>query len=570
MSPDAARLRRGPVGPAAWTLALVLALVLGGCVSIPTAGPVTEGDGAVDEPGSVFPLAYSPPADASPTAIVQGFLSASAAGLGDNYAVARQYLTAPARTAWVPGEGVVVYSTAENLDFENPQEPQVSVALPVVATVDADGRYAESPPGAEQDAVFDLVQDAQGQWRITALDNGVLMSQPIFNSVYRATPLYFLTPAADVLVPEVRWFPERNAATYAVRALLNGASPWLRDAVRTAFPEGTELAVESVPVDADGTAAVDLSAAVATADVTDRALLKAQLAAVLELPGVRQVAVSIAGLPMVEPAPADLPRDPSVGTVLRTLRDGRVLQLDGSELTAPDDVPPLGVPDPHALAWARDGNPTVVLSGPDTLVLAPATVEDPPRTLLTAPGLVEPSVDPLRWVWTGPAQSTGRLTAVQAEGVATEVVVPWLDGRSLRSLRVSRDGVRIAVVSSGPDGVTVDVAGVVRDGSGTPQRLTERMRVGTRLATATEVVWVDESTVAVLGTSGTMTGPTVHLVPTAGPTRALPAIENAVSIAAGRGERAVYVATEVGGLHSLRGTSWVLVATGVQSPAFPG
>ncbi len=59
-------LRRAPVLLVAW----VLALVLGGCVSIPTAGPVAEGDGAVDEPGSVFPLAYSPPSDASPTAIV--------------------------------------------------------------------------------------------------------------------------------------------------------------------------------------------------------------------------------------------------------------------------------------------------------------------------------------------------------------------------------------------------------------------------------------------------------------------------------------------------------------------
>jgi hypothetical protein len=565
MTAGTRRLRRALTLLVGWVVALVLA----GCVSIPTAGPVAEGDGAVDEPGSVFPLAYSPPTDASPTAIVQGFLSASAAGLGDNYAVARQYLTAPARSAWAPGEGVVVYSTSGNLDFENPRESQVSVAFPVVATLDADGRYDESTPGAQQDAVFDLARDAQGQWRITALDNGVLLSQPIFDSVYRATSLYYLSPTADVLVPEVRWFPERNTATYAVRALLNGPSPWLRDAVRTAFPEGTALAVESVPVDADGTAAVDLTAAVATAGTEDRALLKAQLAAVLDLPGIRDVAVSIAGLPMVEPAPAQLVRDPSPGTSLRMIRDGQVLHLDGTDLVFADGIAPLGVPDPHGLAWARDANPTVLLSGTDTLVLAPPT-DGAPRTLLVAPGLVEPSVDPLRWVWSGPSQSAGRLTALLADGPTTDVVVPWLEGRSVRSLRVSRDGARIAVVSSGTDGVTVDVAGVVRDASGTPQRLTERTRVGARLVTATEVAWVDESTLAVLGTSGTMTGPTVHLVPTGGPTRALPPIEDAVDIAAGRGERAVYVATGAGVLHTLRGTSWVSVATGVHSPAFPG
>ena len=150
------------------------------------------------------------------------------------------------------------------------------------------------------------------------------------------------------------------------------------------------------------------------------------------------------------------------------------------------------------------------------------------------------------------------------------MAAPWLDGRTVRSLRVSREGTRIAVVSAGADGVTVDVAGVVRDASGTPQRLTDHLRVGARLVTATEVAWVDESTLAVLGTSGTMTGPTVHLVPTGGLTRALPAIEGAVSVTAGRGERAVYVATADGGLHTLRGTSWASVATGVHSPAFPG
>jgi hypothetical protein len=564
---SAARLRlRRVLGLLA---ACVLTLAVAGCVSIPTEGPVAKGDGAVDEPGSVFPLAYSPPHDASPTAIVQGFLSASAAGLGDNYTVARQYLTAAARSSWVPGEGVVVYSAGENLDFETPRDSQVSVAFPTVATLDADGRYAESPPGAEQDAVFDLVQDGEGQWRITALDDGILLSQPIFTSVYRATPLYFLTPNADALVPEVRWFPERNTATYAVRALLNGPSPWLRDAVRTAFPEGTGLAVESVPVDADGTAAVDLTAAVATAGADERALMKAQLAGVLQLPGIRAVAVSIAGLPMVEPEPAQLTVDPSPGTQVEMIRDGQVLLLDGSNLTFADGLGPLGVADPHGLAWAREGDLTVLLSGSDTLVLAPAP-DEAPRTLLTAPGLVDPSVDPSRWVWTGRSQSDGRLTALQVDGPVLDVGADWLEGRTLRSLRLSRDGARIAVVSAGPDGVTVDVAGVVRDASGTPQRLTERMRVGARLQTATDVAWVDESTLAVLGTSGKMTGPAVHLVPTAGPTRPLPAVEGAVSLAAGRGERELYVTTDAGVLLTLRGTSWVEVATNVSSPAFPG
>ena len=157
-----------------------------------------------------------------------------------------------------------------------------------------------------------------------------------------------------------------------------------------------------------------------------------------------------------------------------------------------------------------------------------------------------------------------------ADGVEVGVGAAWLEDRAVRSLQVSRDGTRIAVVSVATDGVSVDVTGVVRDDSGTPQRLGDRLRVGAGLLTATDVVWVDESTLGVLGTSGTMTGPTLHLVTVGGRTRAMPALEDAVAVAAGRGERAVYVVSSTGALYTLRGTSWVVVATGVRSPAFPG
>ncbi len=549
--------------------AALLALGLAACASIPSSGPVGEGDGAVDEPGTVFPLAYSPPTDAEPVDVVQGFLAAAAAGLSDNYAVAKQYLTVGARTEWAPGDAVVVYSTAGPLEFRPPDgTSQVSVTLPVVATVDADGRYWESPPGAQQVAVFDVVQDAADQWRISRLDNGVLMSEPLFDSVYRAAPLYFLTPDAEALVPEVRWFPQRNTATYAARELLEGPSAWLRDAVRTAFPEGSRLAVESVPVDAAGTATVDLAAEVAGADSAERALLKAQLEQVLQLPRIRAVDVSVAGVPMTEPAPADLARDPSPGTVLEVIADGRVLRLEGAELVPTPDVGAVGA-DARGLARGAGEGPTVLLDGSGSLVLAPPP-DGEARVLLPGPGLVEPSVDSQGWVWSGPAAAGGRLVALRVDGGQVDVVADWLEDRTVRSVQVSRDGTRVAVVSAGPDGVTVDVTGVVRDDSGTPQRLGERLRVGARLVDATDVVWVDEVTLAVLGTSGTTTGPTVHLVPVSGSTSVLPPLDGAVAVAAGRGERALYVASSSGALYTLRGTSWVAVASGVRSPAFPG
>jgi hypothetical protein len=546
----------------------LVALVLAGCAALPTSGPVVNGDGAVAEPGTVFPLAYSPAAGADPQAIVQGFLAAGAAGLGDNYAVARQYLSREARASWQPTDGVVVYSTAAALDFQQVTDTQVSVTLPVVATVDSGGRYTEGFPGAEQGAVFDLVQDSAGQWRISGLNDGVLLSEPFFYSAYRATALYFLTPARDMLVPEVRWFPQRNVATYAVRALLEGPSQWLRDAVTTAFPDGTRLAVESVPVDSEGNATVDLTTAAAAANPTDRALLKAQLSQVLQLPRIRAVNVTIAGLPMVDPPAAALARDPAPSGGLEVLSDGQVQRLTGSTLKPVDTVGPVGALDPRSPAAGVDSAPQVLLSGAGQLVLAP-TPTAPALLLASGSSLLAPSVDRLGWIWSG-RSATGGLIAARSDGTVVDVTVDWFEGRDVRSVRVSRDGTRIAVVSTGPDGPTVDLAGIVRDDSGTPQRLGDQLRVGARLSDASQVVWVDQVTLAVLGKSGTMTGPTMHVVPTAGNTRPLPALEGATSIAAGKGERSLYLGTSDSTLYTLQGNSWIRVATNVTYPAFPG
>lgn len=559
------RGRKWLLGP---LLCALLALALAACAGLPTSGPVGDGDGAAAEPGTVFPLAYSPAVGADPRAIVQGFLAAGAAGLGDNYTVARQYLARESRTSWQPTQGVVVYSAAKALNFLQVTETQIKVTLPVVATVDADGRYAEGFPGAQQDAVFDLVRDSDGQWRISGLGDGVLLSEPFFYSVYGATPLYFLTPTRDMLVPEERWFPRRNAATYAVRALLEGPSPWLRDAVTTAFPDGTRLAVESVPVDSEGNATVDLTSAVTSASSEDRALLKAQLVQVLQLPRIRAVNVTIAGAPMVDPPAASLLRDPAPAGGLQVLSDGLLQRLTGTTLTPVAAVAPLAGLDARSPALGGEDGPQVLLSGADELVLAP-TPTTPAVGLVTGTALLAPSVDRLGWVWSGPSP-TGGLVAARPDGTVVDVAVDWLEGRIARSVRVSRDGTRIAVVSTGLDGDTVDVAGVVRDDSGAPQRLGERLRVGAPLIDVTAVVWVDQVTLAALATSGTMTAPTMHLVPIAGDTSALPPLEGAVSIAAGKGERALYVGTADGSLYTLQGNSWLRIATRATDPAFPG
>ncbi|NMM16388.1 MAG: hypothetical protein HHJ14_04360, partial [Cellulomonas sp.] len=406
-----------------------------------------------------------------------------------------------------------------------------------------------------------------GQWRISVLDDGVVLSAPSFEQVYRSAAIYFLSPDSSYLVPDVRWFPVRNLATSVMQALLAGPSAWLRDGVRTAVPEGVKLTPDAVPIAADGTAEVGLSGA-ALADLAERALLLAQIEATLRIPRVSGVDVTAGGVPLTTTPTvlkrgidSEAPLEALQGDVLTTLSKGALVPVDG--------VGSLAGLAAHDAARDEAGTVRVLLSGADSLVLAP-TADAPAKVLLRAPGLVPPSVDRLGWAWTAHAGAGGSLDAVRADGQVVAVGADWLAGRTVRSLRVSRDGTRIAVLSSGADGLTLDVAAVMRDDKERPQQLGAALGVGSTLVDATRVVWVDDSTLGVLGRSGAATAAAYHLVPLAGQTRALPTLDGAVTIAGGKGERALYAATSDGQLFWRSGQSWVVAATGARDPSLPG
>lgn len=94
--------------------------------------------------------------------------------------------------------------------------------------------------------------------------------------------------------------------------------------------------------------------------------------------------------------------------------------------------------------------------------------------------------------------------------------------------------------------------------------------VGEVLTSATVATWVDEQTVAVLGTSGGDPTTAVHLVTIGGPTTVLPAIENATRVTAGTGDRTIVVGTAEGELYERNGLGWTLALTGAYDPTMPG
>lgn len=550
-----------------------LAALLTGCVAIPTSGPIGDGEVVVDAPGVAVQLPSDPVVDASPGEIIRGFLLAGSAGLADDFTVARKFLTVGASDSWNPRGRVLLYpEDSGGPSIEESEDGSVVVTVPVEGSVDASGRYAEASPEAlPEQLVFRLARDGAGQWRITELDDGVLMNGSSFERVYRRVPLYFATPDRRQLVPDVRWFATSETPTLAVRALLAGPSPWLRDAVVSGAPEGAELNTDGVPVTDDGVARIDLAETPTLPEQPDRDLLQAQLLATLRPAGVTGVQVSVGGIPWNESAVPVLDRDvapesgPYVlqGDVLAVVREGTLEPVA--------DAPSLAGLDPHDPALSLDETVRVVLSGPGRLLLLPRD-GSPPRLLLSGGALVPPSVDRLGWTWTGERTSTGVLVAVAASGEVVRLEAPWLQGRTVRSLRVSRDGARVAVLSVGtaPDDVVVDVAAVVRDEEGRPAVVSgEPTTVGAALTDAVELAWVDELTLAVLGTSGDLGVLTTHVVPVGGPTRALTLMEG-TGIAAGRGERTIHLVDAAGVLLQRSGNQWTAVAEGVRDPVFPG
>lgn len=594
-------------------LAALAVAGLAACASIPSSGPVERRDVTVSELGPIFPQSPGPTPGASPREIVQGFLGAQAVGLNDDWATAREFLSPDMAQAWDPSARTTVYSgepqltpaagtdpalldqapgtaTPEAVPTQDPASgtastgPETAAPEPtevsilgrvsVVAALDPDGRYTEDAQGTGQDLSFTLTRSAQGQWRISATEDGVVVSDPNFGLVYRPTTLYFPTVDRAFLVPEVRWYSKSNTATHAVNGVLAGPSDWLRDSVTVVAPAGTRLLLDSVTIDESGVARVDLSKEVLTASDADRAMLQAQLEAVLlKVPRVRSVELLASSLPLSVAGRVSPQRDPVPTLSTPYVLAGDVVsQVQGADLEPVDRFLPLSGFGTTAIATDDRGELVVARAGTTSVVRAP-TVAAPSATLLTGTDLLAPTIDRFGWVWSGERSYDGGLRVATEDGVQASVPADWLEGRTVDSIRVSHDGTRIAVVSTEAGVSRIEVAAIVRDDSSVPVRLSDdALAIGASVQSASQVVWVDESTVAVLARGQSSGIPTVYEVPLSGRSSALSGVEGTEWVAAGRGLRSLYVATSDGELfgRTTSGSSWSPVVDDARLPAFPG
>ncbi|WP_210506459.1 LpqB family beta-propeller domain-containing protein [Naasia sp. SYSU D00057] len=543
-------------------VAAVAALVLAGCATIPSSGPVREGNPV--ERGEDLGFAFRPqgPEEGdTPSEILAGFIAAGA-GPQDNYQVAREFLTRDLATEWNPAAGVLIHGRATSTLADS--DASLRLLVPATASVDGSGRYTEFADAESMELQFRFAEEG-GEWRISQAPDGTVLARAIFDRLFSERPLYFFDPTFTYLVPDLRFFPSTaDAPTRIVEALLAGpAAPLTPPVLATAFPEGTRLERQSV-TPTDGQATVELNDEVVQADDVTKQRMQFQLGRSLVGGSILSVRINVDGTDL------DIP-DLTGGTapiVQPLINPSALVGRDGAFgfLTGGDLEPLEGLSDavaglaPSAAVYSAETELVAVLAG-DGTVAAVRSGEDP-VTVDTRPGLIAPALDEAGFVWTVPRGNPAALLATPPGGDPVPVASGWPAGSTVLSMAVSRDSTRLLTLLGTAAGPVLRVYGIVRE-DGVPVRLSEAWFDLIAPTGATTATWVSDTTVASLGT-GIDGTPAVGLQDVGGPVLDTVApVADAVALVGGNGQSGLRVLTSDGDVRVLRGTAWQTTASDV-------
>lgn len=548
-----------------------------------------RGDGPLAAQG-IRVLARSPSRGAKPEQLTQQFLLACADPDGD-FAIAREFLVPADRTRWNPARRVHVYSGDPGDLAVLRNGDTMTITAPTTTATIVQGDYALSGGGANPPVTFRLAKVA-GEWRFRGMPDGILLASSLLFA-FKPVDVYFLDPSGHRLVPNRVFLltPRAGLADAAVGTLLRGPSPWLRGAVRTAFPAGSRL--RAPPTLQGGVLSVDL---ITGSRSPDRRAIAAQLLWTADqLPEVSLVRLRIDGKQYASGSVTALRADPDAlgynpdvlpstspayyvvpGTGRNLLRstDGRQWSLSG-------DGRPLRHPavslDRRSVA-ALDcgtGRCGAIYLGP--LGRSPLT-----RAPLAVRGsLTPPSWDPTRsGAWTvdsGPGISA-RVWIVPPGGTPQRVRSAGFAGSRVTALRISRDGTRVAAIVGHGASSTVVVGVVLRSRSSV--RIERLHAVGPSLGGAVDLSWPDAGHLAVLAKAdagqGSVTPYRVRIDGSEPPQPVLSTVPGGqpISIAAAPGQSLLVATVRAGratetGVSRLESQVWSELVRIGSDPAYP-
>ncbi|SDQ74035.1 Sporulation and spore germination [Curtobacterium sp. UNCCL20] len=537
----------------ATALAALTVVAVSACAAIPTDGPVRAGQTIKDE--SISGVDYRPDkpvAGSDQTAILRGFIAAGT-GAQDDYAIARQFLASSFSEKWNPRRGVTIRQG--NPAVERVGDRELSYTLTASATVDSDGEYTQAVRPTSSTLTFQFTRE-DGEWRIAYAPDGIILSPVNFDSVFQQHALYFFDPTYRFLVPDERWFLARSStSTRIASALLAGPSTWLKGAVVSSFPEGTQLSLNAVTVD-NGTALVDLSSDALRASSQDKVRMREQLSKSLaSVATVSSVAITVEGATFSVPdtGGADAQQNPDVDSRPLVERDGSV----GYAASSTGKIAELGNGmgdeiaglDPSAFALSASGTAAVVGNDDGVSVvrgrnhLRVDATED----------LVAPSIDDLGFVWVASSRDTRKVTAYGLGG-DPHAVSTTLPTGELVSFQVSRDSTRALALIQTNDGPSLYVMAIIRGSDRTPTALGPPVRVQAATGDAVGAAWISDSDIASLGQ--TPSGPDVVRSTVGGQSSTLPKPDGRATTIAGGSAGSMLLRMSDGSVLQSTGGGW--------------
>ena len=528
-------------------LVAALALALTGCVGIPSSGRVNQGppvqNGGQQARGVDLPL--PPPRNASRTEMVNDFLQA-ATNATANYQLAREFLTAKAAQTWVPTKSVLVR--------ERPATPEdigantVDYTVSTKASVNALGVYTEQSTDSTQTLSYTFTR-VNGQWRISDLPDGIVLSRTSFENSFNPYPVYFFDPDYRYLVPDLRWFPTESAVQdRIVSALLAGPSEWLNQgAVATAFPAGVEL---NPPVAVrNTTATVDFSANAASTKAQVRGRMRQQLEMSLGT-AITSVAMTARG------APLTFPESQASHAQVAVANPGGPLLQKGKQFGFYPGLQTLGGISTEvvnlngsAAVIDRGGSAGAVLTKTGVYLVTAAAN----KLVDGRPGLIAPSIDTFGYVWSVPSMDPSAIQATGSDGAAHAVASMIPTDATIVSLNVSHDGTRVLIYLSTSGGPRLIVAGISRR-NGVPTSLGELLDLPVSSAEPIDATWVDSTTVAALGFDGVQD--TVISYAIGGSPGDTSRTDGAVRLVGGSDADPLRLLTDTGQVQQLRASGW--------------
>ena len=496
-------------------LGVLAALVLlTGCGGLPLPNGVRDADGAVGgtaDDGGIVVVAPGPQRGTTATQLVEDYLYALSRSPQDGHAVAKRFL-APGVECCGGGGETVLYPVGGTITTVTPDPSLVRVTFDSVGRISADGAYR-----LEDDSVEDAfrVVPVDGELRLSAVPDGLRLVQDDLERSFTPYPVHYLGRAGDGsasgrLVQDRVFLPATAEPAQAlVDALLRGPTDRLSGAVSSAAPPGTTAAVRT----GGGVATVDLSEQVRELDARARQRLAAQLVWTLvpAYSGVRLLvegqAFAVDGAGAVQDR-----RDWTAYDPVGLDADAPLLYLDGRRLRR------------HDAALPEDSPVTTGELPVDAAAQSPSSGELAVRTR-GASGVDEVRTGPLggpfgepvlrrrglsdlSWgpgdagVWVlepGPQGPVWRVPGPEAVDRTPERVLYAAPPGAgpLTSLRVSRDGARIALVFGG----RLHVGRI--EPVGPPQaarvRIADVELVSRELVGVTDVAWESGTSLVALG-----------------------------------------------------------------------